>query len=87
MVSKKVSQAYSSSYCFVTEGRDGSIANAARVVALRVLAGDTSKFEGTSQIIDGESSATLFAYSVTKGNFKQAAEAFASYFHGRYLNK
>ena len=70
-----------------SQREDGSIAKAARVVALGVFAGNTTKFEGTIQVIDNESSAVLFAFNVKKGNFKQAAEAFASNFKSRYLKR
>jgi hypothetical protein len=46
-----------------------------------------TKFEGTIQVIDQESSAVLFAYNVKKGNFQSAAEAFAKHFKDDYLKK
>lgn len=48
---------------------------------------DFSKFEGTFQVIDNESSAVLYAYNVKKGNFQSAAEAFAKHFRDDYLRK
>jgi polyisoprenoid-binding protein YceI len=48
--------------------------------------GGFTKFEGTVQVIDVESSGVLFAYNVKKGNFQSAAEAFAKHFKN-YLNK
>ena len=50
------------------------------------MGGGFTKFEGTIQVIDNQSSAVLFAYNVKKGNFQSAAEAFAKHFKG-YLEK
>ena len=47
--------------------------------------GGFTKFEGTIQVIDIESSAILFAYNVKKSNFQSAAEAFAKHFKDDYL--
>ena len=49
--------------------------------------GGFTKFEGTIQVIDNETSGVLYAYSVKKGNFQSAAEAFAKHFKGDYLEK
>jgi hypothetical protein len=49
--------------------------------------GGFTKFEGTLQVVDNESSAVLFAYNVKKGNFQSAAEAFAKHFKDDYLSK
>ena len=49
--------------------------------------GGFTKFEGTIQVIDVESSGVLFAYNVKKGNFQSAAEAFAKHLHNDYLKK
>jgi hypothetical protein len=49
--------------------------------------GGFTKFEGTVQVIDNESSAVLYAYNVKKGNFQSAAEAFAKHFKDDYLMK
>lgn len=49
--------------------------------------GGFSKFQGTIQVIDNQSSAVLYAYNVKKGNFQSAAEAFAKHFKDDYLNK
>ena len=49
--------------------------------------GGFTKFEGTIQVIDNEASSVLYAYSVKKGNFQSAAEAFAKHFKDDYLNK
>jgi len=38
-------------------------------------------------VIDNETSGVLYAYSVKKGNFQSAAEAFAKHFKGDYLEK
>jgi len=58
-------------------------------VAKMLLMGSTNftKFEGTIQVIDNESSAVLYAYNVKKGNFQSAAEAFAKHFKDDYLVK
>jgi len=49
--------------------------------------GGFTKFEGTLQVVDNESSAVLYAYNVKKGNFQSAAEAFAKHFKDDYLMK
>ncbi len=49
--------------------------------------GGFTKFEGTIQVIDAESSTVLYAYNVKKGNFQSAAEAFAKHFKDDYLKK
>jgi hypothetical protein len=49
--------------------------------------GGFTKFEGTIQVIDNETSAVLFAYNIKKGNFQSAAEAFAKHFKDDYLKK
>ena len=49
--------------------------------------GGFTKFEGSIQVIDKESTAVLFAYNVKKGNFQSAAEAFAKHFKDDYLSK
>lgn len=49
--------------------------------------GGFTKFEGTIQVVDRESSAVLYAYNVKKGNFQSAAEAFAKHFKDDYLLK
>lgn len=46
-----------------------------------------TQFQGSIQVVDIESSAVLYAYNVKKGNFQSAAEAFAKYFKGDYLEK
>jgi hypothetical protein len=49
--------------------------------------GGFTKFEGSIQVIDNATSGVLFAYSVKKGNFQSAAEAFAKHFNNDYLEK
>lgn len=49
--------------------------------------GGFTKFEGTIQVIDNETSGVLYAYNVKKGNFQSAAEAFAKHFKDDYLAK
>jgi hypothetical protein len=49
--------------------------------------GGFTKFEGTIQVVDSESSGVLYAYNVKKGNFQSAAEAFAKHFKDDYLKK
>jgi hypothetical protein len=49
--------------------------------------GGFTKFEGTVQVIDNETTAVLYAYNVKKGNFQSAAEAFAKHFKNDYLLK
>jgi hypothetical protein len=51
------------------------------------LGGGFTKFEGTIQVIDNESSAIVYAYNVKKGNFQSAAEAFAKHFKNDFLSK
>lgn len=46
-----------------------------------------TKFEGTIQVVDNQSSAVLFAYNVKKDNFQSAAEAFAKHFKNDFLSK
>jgi hypothetical protein len=51
------------------------------------MGGGFTKFEGTIQVVDNESSGVLYAYNVKKGNFQSAAEAFAKHFKDDYLLK
>lgn len=51
------------------------------------MGGGFTKFEGTIQVVDNETSGVLYAYNVKKGNFQSAAEAFAKHFKDDYLNK
>lgn len=58
-----------------------------KILAFGAFAGSFTQFSGTIQVIDNDSSAVLYAYSVKKGNFQSAAEAFAKHFKGDYLEK
>jgi hypothetical protein len=49
--------------------------------------GGFTKFEGSIQVVDNATSGVLYAYSVKKGNFQSAAEAFAKHFKNDYLDK
>lgn len=49
--------------------------------------GGFTKFEGSIQVVDNESTAVLYACNVKKGNFQSAAEAFAKHFNNDYLTK
>ena len=49
--------------------------------------GGFTKFEGTIQVIDIETSGVLFAYNVKKGDFQSAAEAFAKHLHNDFLKQ
>ena len=59
---------------------DSSVTKVAKIAVFGVFAGGFSKFEGSLQVIDNESTEVLFAFNVKKGNFKKAAEAFAGRF-------
>jgi len=56
------------------------------VTAGPLFGGGFTKFEGTIQVVEIESTGVIFAYNVKKGNFQSAAEAFAKHF-GDYLKK
>ena len=58
-----------------------------KILAFGVFAGSFTQFSGTIQVIDNDSSAVLYAYSVKKDNFQSAAEAFAKHFKSDYLEK
>ena len=58
-----------------------------KIAKLAFGGGGFTQFEGTIQVIDNEASSVLYAYSVKKGNFQSAAEAFAKHFKGDYLEK
>jgi hypothetical protein len=49
--------------------------------------GGFTKFEGSIQVVDNESSVVLYAYNVKKGNFQSAAESFAKHFNNDYLKR
>ena len=49
--------------------------------------GSSKRFEGAIQVVDVESSAILFAYNVSKNNYKSAAEDFANEFKSHLKRK
>lgn len=63
-----------------SQKEDSQVTKAAKLVVLGVFAGNFTKFEGSLQVIDNESTAVIFAFNVKKSNFKKAAEAFAGRF-------
>jgi polyisoprenoid-binding protein YceI len=71
----------------VSSQKEDSTGTKVAKLAFGGLGGGFTKFEGTIQVIDIESSAVLYAYNVKKGNFQSAAEAFAKHFKGDYLKK
>ena len=72
---------------FSAQREDSTITKVAKIAILGPFSGSSTKFEGTFQVIDNESSAVLFAYNVKKNNFQSAAEAFAKHFKSGYLKK
>lgn len=66
---------------------DSTVTKVAKIGLLGVFAGSFTKFEGTFQVIDNESTAVLFAYNVKKNNFQSAADAFAKHFKKKFLKK
>jgi len=70
-----------------SQKEDSKVTKVAKLAALGVFAGGFTKFEGTLQVIDNESSAVIYAYNVKKGNFKKSAEKFAVAFKGKFLKK
>jgi len=70
-----------------SQKEDSTGTKVAKLAILGVFSGGFTKFEGIIQVIDNESSAVLYAYSVKKGNFQSAAEAFAKHFKDDYLKK
>jgi hypothetical protein len=68
-----------------SQKEDSTGTKAAKIIFL----GSTNftKFEGTIQVVDIESSAVIYAYNIKKNNFQSAAEAFAKHFKNDYLNK
>jgi hypothetical protein len=66
---------------------DSTGTKVAKVAVLGVFAGSFTKFEGTIQVIDKNTSAVIYAYNVKKNNFQSAAEAFAEHFRDDYLKK
>ena len=70
-----------------SQKEDSKVTKVAKLAALGVFAGGFTKFEGTLQVIDNESSAVIYAYNVKKGNFKKSAKKFAVAFKGKFLKK
>lgn len=70
-----------------SQQEDSTGTKVAKMAFCGILCGGYTKFEGTIQVVDIESSAVLFAYNVKKGNFQSAAEAFAKHFKDDYLAK
>lgn len=69
-----------------TQKEDSTGTKALKVLTFGAMKGFT-QFSGTITVIDNESSAVLFAYSVKKGDFQSAAEAFAKKFKSDFLDK
>ena len=71
-----------------SQREDSTVTKVAKIALIGVFASGTfTKFEGTFQVVDNESSAVIFAYNVKKNNFQSAAEAFAKHFKKKYLKK
>ena len=66
---------------------DSGGTKAMKILAFGAGAGSFTQFSGTIRVVDNESSAVLFAYSVKKTNFQSAAEAFAKHFKNDFLDK
>jgi polyisoprenoid-binding protein YceI len=71
----------------VSSQKEDSTGTKVAKLAFGGFGGGFTKFEGTIQVVDNESSAVLYAYNVKKGNFQSAAEAFAKHFKDDYLKK
>jgi polyisoprenoid-binding protein YceI len=71
----------------VSAQREDSTGTKVAKLAFGGWGGGFTKFEGTIQVIDNESSAVVYAYNVKKGNFQSAAEAFAKHFKNDFLKK
>jgi polyisoprenoid-binding protein YceI len=71
----------------VSSQREDSTGTKVAKLAFGGFGGGFTKFEGSIQVIDNATSGVLYAYSVKKGNFQSAAEAFAKHFKGDYLEK
>ena len=69
----------------VSSQREDSTGTKVAKIAFGGFGGGFTKFEGSIQVIDNATSGVLFAYSVKKGNFQSAAEAFAKHFNNDYL--
>ncbi len=65
---------------------DSTTTKVAKTVLLGPFRGSSTKFEGTFQVIDNESTTVIFAYNVKKNNFQSAAEAFTKHFK-KFLKK
>ena len=70
-----------------SQQEDSTGTKVSKMLFCGALCGGYTKFEGSIQVVDIESSAVLFAYNVKKGNFQSAAEAFAKHFKDDYLAK
>ena len=70
-----------------SQREDSTGTKIAKLAFIGPFGGGFTKFEGSIQVIDNETSGVLYAYSVKKGNFQSAAEAFAKHFKGDYLEK
>jgi len=70
-----------------SQQEDSTGTKVAKMAFCGILCGGYTKFEGTIQVIDIESTAVLFAYNVKKSNFQSAAEAFAKHLKDDYLDK
>lgn len=70
-----------------SQREDSTGTKIAKLALIGPFGGGFTKFEGSIQVIDNETSGVLYAYSVKKGNFQSAAEAFAKHFKGDYLEK
>jgi hypothetical protein len=71
----------------VSSQREDSTGTKVAKLAFGGFGGGFTKFEGTIQVVDNESTAVLYAYNVKKGNFQSAAEAFAKHFNNDFLKK
>lgn len=63
-----------------SQKEDSTATKTAKLVVRGIFAGNFTKFEGSLQVIDNESTAVIFAFNVKRSNFKKAAEAFAGRF-------
>lgn len=70
-----------------SQREDSTGTKVAKMAFLGAFSGGFTKFEGTFQVIDNESTELIYAYNVKKGNFQSAAEAFAEHFKDDYLQK
>ena len=49
-----------------SQKEDSTVTKAVKIVVLGIFAGDFTKFEGTVQVIDNESSAVIYAFNKRK---------------------